>query len=171
MNNSLLELDLTSNSIGDKGAMALAQYLQVRLIFVLLNHFSYCSSRYTNIQTTKTLRSLILTDNGIGDLGAMAIIEVLQTQNTLQRLDFTKNMVSAECDTATAELLKVRLLIISVNLPDFISLFCGILQMNRYLISISLSGNPILCDSAVEMIAGAIKVFQHCPHFLLHLYR
>lgn len=98
--------------------------------------FSLAPFLRPSAQSTKTLKSLILKDNRIGDLGAQLIIEALQPHQSVQRLDFSNNAVTAECDSAFAELLKC----------------------NRYLTYFSLSGNAaLLTDSAVAMLVGAVK--------------
>ena len=73
---SLISLNLANNSIGDEGAMLIANPL---------------------IKESTTLRQLILTENNIGPTGAQAIRQALLGGATLYQLDLKGNPIG--CDT------------------------------------------------------------------------
>ncbi|CAF4277639.1 unnamed protein product, partial [Adineta steineri] len=75
INQTLIELDLSKNSIGDAGAQSLAKALQ----------------------KNQTLLTLCLNCNSIDDIGAQHLIEAFKLNKTLLTLNLCDNLISDEC--------------------------------------------------------------------------
>ncbi|CAF1003096.1 unnamed protein product [Adineta steineri] len=75
INQTLVELDLSKNSVGDAGAQSLAKALQ----------------------KNRTLLTLCLNSNAIDDTGAQHLIEAFKLNKTLLTLNLCDNLISDEC--------------------------------------------------------------------------
>jgi hypothetical protein len=74
VNSTLQDIDLTDNSIGDEGALAIAEMLRVN----------------------STLQEMNLQDNGIGDDGAIAIAAALEFNYSQQDIYLDGNEIASE---------------------------------------------------------------------------
>ncbi|XP_048578876.1 protein NLRC3 isoform X3 [Nematostella vectensis] len=108
---SLIDLDLSSNQISSKGAIAIAEMLSKNQ---LLETFRLCLYQIGDegaiaianaLMTNSTLKKLDLEGKNIGDEGAKAIAEALMTNSTLKELHLYESNIGDEGAIAIANAL------------------------------------------------------------------
>jgi hypothetical protein len=99
-NKKLLTLNLNSNKIADKGAIALARVFLFK--FDLLNQNQFFIGFYKSfkaLRTNRTLLSLSLANNNIGDDGAKALSDVISRfQLKHEEILHRRNIISGRTD-------------------------------------------------------------------------
>lgn len=140
-NRTLTTLDLSKNSIGDRGARMVAEGL--------INN--------------KVLISCLLTDNTIGVDGGIGLAEAMVVNKTLQRLDLRRNRVDIGGASAFADALKVNSSLLYLNL-DGNEMMCSgaqdladALEVNTSLSELCLSDNAIADGGANALGQGLSK--------------
>ncbi|XP_077567215.1 dynein regulatory complex subunit 5 [Stigmatopora nigra] len=148
---SLIELNLSHNVIGDKGAK--------------------CVGRILN--STK-LETLNLSDNVIRDAGAIAIAEALPANNTLLLLNLRINRVGDEGGQAVAKALMKNYTLLHLNLaanlvtePTALTL-SEVLLKNKTLKTINLSCNKLGVDGG-KALAEAVAQNSSLTEFNVNL--
>ncbi len=112
LNNKLTTLDLGSNSIGEAGALAIAESLKGNTTLTSLNLYNNeigeagARAIAESLKGNTTLTTLDLGNNSIGEPGARAIAENLKGNTTLSTLDLGWNSIGETGVQAVAESLK-----------------------------------------------------------------
>ncbi|KGL76825.1 T-complex-associated testis-expressed protein 1, partial [Tinamus guttatus] len=134
---SLMELNLSHNLIGDKGARAVGK---------LINH--------------SKLEILDLCNNQIRHPGAQAIAQALANNSTLTSLNLRLNCVEDEGGQAIGRALLTNTTLKSIHLGSnelsepTATLFCQVLAQNSTLTSINFSCNHIGLDGGKQLLEG-----------------
>ena len=120
--NSLIELNLRANQIGDAGAQALATALEQNTSLTELNLFDNqigaagAQALAKALQTNSSLRVLDLSRNQIGNEGAQALVTALQTKSSLSTLALFDNQIGPEGAQALASALQTNSSLIKLSL-------------------------------------------------------
>ena len=140
-NRTLTTLDLSKNSIGDRGARMVAE----------------------GLANNQVLIACLLTDNTIGVDGGIGLAEAMVVNKTLQRLDLRRNRVDFSGTSAFADALKVNSTLLYLNL-DSNEMMCSgaqdladALKVNTSLTELHLSDNAIADRGASALGQGLSK--------------
>ncbi|KAG0196550.1 hypothetical protein BGX28_009996, partial [Mortierella sp. GBA30] len=121
-NSTLTTLDLSSNSIGENGAIALSEALKTNSTLTTL-HLKRNSigdngavALSEALNTNSTVTTLNLSYNSIGDNGAVALSETLKTNSTLTILDLRNNSIRDDGVVALSEALKTNSTLTTLDL-------------------------------------------------------
>jgi hypothetical protein len=97
-NKKLLALNLNSNRIADKGAIALARVcLTLKALGKIWENKEFCVNKA--LRTNRTLLNLSLANNQIGDDGAKALADVISRfQLTHEEILHRRNIISGRTD-------------------------------------------------------------------------
>ncbi|XP_074093170.1 dynein regulatory complex subunit 5 [Macrotis lagotis] len=134
---SLLELDLSHNNIGDRGARAAAK---------LINH--------------SKLKILNLANNKIKALGAQSLAHALSVNTNLVSLNLRLNCIEDEGGQAIAHALQTNSTLTNLHLGSnelsepTATLFSQVLSVNTTLTCINLSCNHIGLDGGKQLLEG-----------------
>eukprot|EP01006_Ploeotia_vitrea_P025629 TRINITY_DN58534_c0_g1_i1.p1 TRINITY_DN58534_c0_g1~~TRINITY_DN58534_c0_g1_i1.p1 ORF type:complete len:330 (-),score=148.08 TRINITY_DN58534_c0_g1_i1:80-1069(-) len=137
---TLVEVDLSRNKIGNEGASALAKALA----------------------ENESVRTLDLGTNKIGDVGATAIAHALAKNETLWRLHLQRNAVQSFGAEALARALKKNASLVALNLrnnellDDGASELAKGLRVNKGVTYVDVGSNKIL-DYGLKMMAIALR--------------
>lgn len=152
-NNTLQELYLSENNIGDDGVSSIVQSLIDNHSITVLHHLDLRSNNITCtgamsiqgllVRNNNVLRTLILSHNDLCDHGMMAICRGLQQQpfetsattHNLRVLDVNTNHFTSNCASTIGAMLRI----------------------NQSLEEINLSFNQ-LCDDGIRPIVAALQV-------------
>ncbi|CAO3563710.1 unnamed protein product [Mortierella alpina] len=160
----LTSLDLSGNSIGDKGAQALSEALKINSTVTTLNLGSNsigangAQALSEALKTNSTLTTLRLSFSTIGDKGAQALSEALKTNSTLTTLDLDRNSIRA-----LSEALKINSTLTSLDLfnnsmrEKAAQELSEAVKTNSALTSLILHSNPI-GNSGAQALSDALKV-------------
>lgn len=135
---NLVELDLSHNSIGDRGARALGKFLN--------NH--------------SKLSKLIVCDNLIRSAGAMAIAHALTKNTTLNMLDIRLNRLGDEGGQAVGRALLRNNTLTELNLSSndltepSAAVLSQVVEQNKTLLSLDLSCNRLGTDGGKQLQEG-----------------
>ena len=135
-NSSLIELDMSKNSINCEGATAIAESLQVNT----------------------TLQKLNISHNEISSGGAMAFSDCLKTNKALKELDISHNMVKHEGAIAIAEALRknttLQRLYISCceTSDDAVITFCECLKNSKTLTGFGISCSTVTYEGTIAIV-------------------
>ncbi|KAL0238597.1 hypothetical protein GEMRC1_013070 [Eukaryota sp. GEM-RC1] len=168
-NGSVTELDLQENSIGNEGAIALAEALKVNSTVTQIN--LVVNSIGTEgaialadaLKVNSTVTRIDLGSNSIGTEGAIALAEALKVNSTVTRIDLGENSIGTKGAIALADALKVNSSVTEIGLREnsignegAIAL-ADALKVNCTVIRISLWENSIGNEGAIAL-ADALKV-------------
>jgi Leucine Rich repeat len=166
---TLTELFLSTDIIGDYGAIALAEALKVnktlKTLYVTYNSIGAAgaSALAEALKVNKTLTTLNVDSNSIGQAGASALTEALKVNKTLTMLGVEENSIGDAGASALAEALKVnttlKTLFVGGNDIGYAgaSALAEALKVNKTLITLSLNENSI-GDAGASALAEALKV-------------
>ena len=169
VNTSLTTLDLSENSIGDKGASSLSEALRVNTSLTSL-HLSEnsigdegASSLSEALTVNTSLTSLHLSENSIGGEGASSLSEALRVNTSLTSLDLFYNSIGDEGASSLSEVLRVNTSLTSLHLSENsiggegASSLSEALRVNTSLTSLHLSENSIGGEGA-SSLSEALRV-------------
>jgi len=118
-------VDLRNNSIGDEGAIALAEALKSNRTITNVNlgwnsiGIKGAIALAEALKVNKTIKEINLWHNSIGDEGALALAEALKANNTIEKINLGANSIGDEGATAIARALEanktIKEIILSVN--------------------------------------------------------
>jgi len=123
-NDTVLEVILWVNHIGDRGATALAPVLASHPKLVKLDLFdndisdSGAIALASVISKSKTLKELNLLSNMIGDEGAFAIATALENNNIIESLQLDKNKISDDGAAALGASIATSMVLTSFSLME-----------------------------------------------------
>ena len=169
VNTSLTSLDLSENSIGDKGASSLSEALRVNTSLTSLNlvctsiGVEGISSLSEALRVNTSLTSLNLRYNSIGDEGASSLSEALRVNTSLTSLNLSRNSIGNEGASSLSEALRVNTSLTSLNLgftfigDEGASSLSGALRVNTSLTSLDLSENSIGVEGG-SSLSEALRV-------------
>jgi hypothetical protein len=134
-NNTITEIDLKNNNIGNNGAKALADALKVNNIITKLELWDNnigiegAIAIAGMLEKNTTITKLELWDNNIGDDGAKALAKALEKNKTITELDLWGNNIKDDGAIAIA----------------------GMLEKNNTITKLDLWGNNIGADGVIEL--------------------
>ena len=111
---ALQQLDVSNNSIGDRGATVLAEMLKKNSTLQQLDvsrnsiHSGGATALAEMLKENRTLQQLDVSGNSIGDEGATTLAIMLKKNSTLQQLDVGSNSIGDRGATELAKMLKVN---------------------------------------------------------------
>ena len=144
----VVELNLSMNNVGDRGAAALAHALE----------------------KNRQLQRLELANNGVGAKGACALVEALATNKSLRVLDLYGNQVGLEgcrafADAFSSQTCCIQKLMLGANGigDEEVSLLANGLCKNKKLRELNLTGNTITSEGA-SSLAEMLKTNRSLTH-------
>ncbi|KAL0228977.1 hypothetical protein GEMRC1_013597 [Eukaryota sp. GEM-RC1] len=111
---TVTSINLSDNSIGDVGAIALAEALKVNTSVTSLNlGGNFIGDRGVRalaemLKVNRKVTNIDLKNNSTGDEGAKALAEALKVNDTITNIHLTNNLIGKEGVSALAEALKVN---------------------------------------------------------------
>ena len=178
VNNSLTHLNLSRNSLSDLGARCIFEGLQCNFTLVKLSlrdngitstNLDTATSLTKMLQVNKSLTHLDLSGNNLYESGAFCIFEGLQRNTTLLNLSLEGNAITViDPDTARSliTMLQVNRTLTHLDLSGnylFDSGACCIfegLQLNITLLNLSLKGNTITATDLDTATRSLTKMLQ-----------
>ncbi|KAL0238607.1 hypothetical protein GEMRC1_013080 [Eukaryota sp. GEM-RC1] len=167
--NSWNKLKPSFNSIGNEGAIALAEALKVNSTVTRINlEFNSIGNEGAialaeALKVNSTVTRINLEYNSIGKEGAIALAEALKVNSTVTKFDLWRNSIGDEGAVALADALKVNSTVTEINLPDnsigdegAVAL-ADALKVNSTVTEINLPDNSIGDEGAIAL-ADALKV-------------
>ena len=169
VNTSLTSLDLSWNSIRNRGASSLSEALRVNTSLTSLDlsensiGVEGASSLSEALRVNTSLISLDLSKNSIGDEGASSLSKALRVNTSLTSLDLRYNYIRDEGASCLSEALRVNTSLTSLHLShNSIGVKGGrslseALRVNTSLTSLDLSENSIGVEGA-SSLSEALRV-------------
>ena len=169
VNTSLSSLDLSRNSIGNKGANLLAQALRVNTSLSSLDlsrnsiGIEGANSLAQALRVNTSFSSFALSRNSIGNEGAKSLAQALRVNTSLSSLDLSDNSIGNEGANSLAQALRVNTSLSSLDLSDNsignegANSLAQALRVNTSFSSLALSRNSIGKEGA-NSLAQALRV-------------
>ncbi|KAL0238188.1 hypothetical protein GEMRC1_012661 [Eukaryota sp. GEM-RC1] len=167
--NEVSTIYLDNNSIGNEGAIAIAEALKVNSSVSTINLYNNSIGPEGAIAIAESLKvnssvsEIYLWDNSIGNEGAIAIAEALKVNSSVSTINLQNNSIGPEGAIAIAEALKVNSSVSTINLynnsigPEGAIAIAESLKVNSSVSEIYLWDNSIGNEGAIA-IAEALKV-------------